>query len=277
MKDQFQGFVRPLHFSSFRQLSFVFIAASVVSLLGASNWAFAAEPLRSTAVKNLVCEEIRYQFEEQVTSHLYHGPLSKKDCVKGNFSVLKATYDEALKTTTLLEVAFETQFGNFSIAGTSKLGIQISVDRQGRTLKSWKILDSQVVVEDARSVADVLKDYFEFEKVNFHNGSFSLEPVSGRLSAASLLRDLTSRLEDGTEPDSCRFVNESAPLAALENLQEFAPELADFLEKQLKAGQIRFAVSRTRDGGESESCSYYYFEIVTADGYRLTLEFDFTT
>ncbi len=249
------------------------IAASLPELSSAS----ATQPLRSAPLKRLICEEIRYKFEDQAEKHLFFGRLSQKDCVAGRFVVTKSVYDNALKTTTLLEVEFETGFGKFAIAGNAKLGLAITADRQGLISKSWKVLESGVAIEDSRAVSDVLKDYFEFEKVDFHNGSFSLDPAAKGLTSKDLVFDLEQMLEDGEAPDSCRYLNEESPTGAIEYLKEYAPDLAAYLEAKLAAGEIALAVSRTYDSGESEYCSHYFFEIVTKDGLRVSLQFDFTT
>ena len=234
-------------------------------------------PLRSKPLRNLICEEIRHEFEDQAGEYLYFGRLNQKDCAAGKFTVTKSVYDDTLKTTTLLDVAFETAFSNFVIKGTSRIGLNISVDRQGLISKSWKILESNVAVEDSRSVSEVLQDYFKFEKLDFHNGSYSLDPAVAGLTTKDLVSDLERMLEDGEEPDSCRYVNEESPKSALWYLKEYAPELAAYLEPKLKTGEILLAVSRTYDAGESEYCSHYFFEIVTKDGLRVSLQFDFTT
>ncbi len=197
--------------------------------------------------------------------------------MSGTFVVANSKYDSTLKTTTLLEVRFETGFGKFAIAGTSTLGLSIAADRQGVLTKSWKVLDPKIEIEDSRSVSDVLKDYLEFEKVSFHNGSFSLGPAKAGLVAEDLVVDLERMLEDGEEANSCRFLNETSADTVLWQLKEHAPDLASYLAAKMKTGDVVLAVSRTFDAGESESCSYYYFEIVTKDGLRISLQFDFTT
>jgi hypothetical protein len=75
----------------------------------------------------------------------------------------------------------------------------------------------------------------------------------------------------------CKFQTATSTKAVFSALKEQDAPTASAIGSLHQSGKILFMVYRGLTEGESESCSFFSFDIYTKDGYRLSLDYDRTT
>jgi hypothetical protein len=238
----------------------------LIALMSAS--AFATEPLKSEKLKQKICSGMSYEVED-VNDNFYD---VQETCMKGSFNVVNKQYNEALKTVLYLKVEVAFAASEYAVTGTAELFKNITATASGQIKTSWKYQISDFDLEDKRGMEGILEDLLDWENVNYHNGDggFSKKTISYQ----EALKNLNSDLE---ESEDCQYYTVEDSRSALYHLQDHSEEVYEFIKGQIKKDNIEYILHRGFDDGESEYCSYYYFSIMTKDGYFIYLDFDFTT
>jgi hypothetical protein len=225
------------------------------------------EDLSSIEIKHDLCDLIEASYY----------PNNSIDCSKVNARVVKKF--ESNTTLTMMDIVAKND--RYTCTARSKLVLAGQhVDQNGdivNTPSSWKTSLDECTTNDVKAHLEAIAD-----AANIANGDAGVMAFDiQNFKYIEAVKELEKALVNETDADSCKFVTTRSTQGSLDNLDNnnFGDSAASELKKLKDLGKIKHIISRSWDGssGDSEYCSYYYFDIYTIDGQHLYLHYNHTT
>lgn len=244
---------------------------SLLLILIASVATSNAAPLKSKTVKELICSRLEsYAYDET--------NIDEADCTKkAKFDVTSTQYNPQIGSVSVMKVNFKYDYKKFKFSGKVEVFRTVNFDSNGEMVLGWNSRNFKAETVDNRSYVDVFNELFDNDDVNVHNGDAGIITAKPGTTEADLVKSLEESLGPENHGDSCEFSTVTGIDDVNYYMKDYSDDLYKLFKNMEKKGQIKAAAFRGFEDGESEYCSYYYFQILTNDGKIIYIDFDFTT